>query len=220
MIDVTKYKTILDEGLMLDHYMLLCYLRDGAVMVESKRLQGFVNLMCKKGYIEDGVLTDKAMRLLDGEGNPIPKPEVQSTVVIHHLAAKLEKAEPDLKVDRKFDYADWVIKLHMKCEEALLKATGKRQVRDKIDGKAYSFLPNSTDLGRVILRVVNVYKLSDFNKIERTILQYINRCAKANKWFPILGYYIMKNSMSPMVTDMESLDEEEHTSNDDSITNI
>lgn len=207
MIDFEKYKLILEEGLMLDHYFLLLNIRDGKSMVPTKRIQGFINLMCKKGYINEGEeLTEKAIRLLGGQGNPIP--EVPNTRSAMMLADLLDRREPELKVEKKFDYATWVIQLHRKCEERIFQATGKRQIRDKVEGKPYSFLPNSTDLGRAVLRAVNVYKLRDFDKIEKTILRYINRCVKANKWFPILGYYIMKNSMSPMVTDMDS-DEEE-----------
>lgn len=217
MIDVRKYTIILNEGLLLDHYALLLSLRDGGELPKSKRIQGFINLMCKKGYIQEGVLTEKAMRLLEGEGNPVV--QVPDMRPVKNLADLLEKKEPDLKVENKFDYAGWVIQLHRKVEEKILKATGRRQIRDKIEGKGYSFLPNSTDLGRVILRAVNVYKLTDFDKIEKTILAYVDKCIKANKWFPLLNYYIMKNSMSPMVTDMES-EEEEEASGDDSIVNI
>ena len=217
MIDVEKYKVILNEGLLLDHYFLLLNLKEGKDIVKSKRVQGFINLMCKKGYIDDGILTDKAMQILEGDGTPIP--EVPNTNSVKALVDTLERTEPDLKVERKFDYASWVIALHKKCEEKLLAGTGKRQIRDKLDGKSYSFLPNSTDLGRVILRAVNTYKLKDFNKIERTILMYIDSCIKSNRRFPLLVYYIMKNSMSPMVTDMSN-SEDEPSGNDDSIINI
>lgn len=217
MIDVEKYKIILDEGLLLDHYILLLNIRDGKELVKSKRMQGFVNLMCKKGYIEDAVLTEKASRLIEGQGNPLP--EVINMRPIEALADELAKGKDvTVKSEFKFDYANWVIQLHKKCEKRLVDKTGKRQVRDKIDGKSYSFLPNSTDLGRVVLRAVQVYKLKDFDKIEETILRYIDSCIKADKWFPLLVYYIMKNSLSPMVTDMESPEEE--TSGDDSIVNI
>lgn len=209
MIEIGKYKIILDEGLLLDHYLLLCNIRDGRDLVKSKRIQGFINLMCKKGYIEDGVLTDKAMRLIEGEGNPLP--EVLDDKPARALADVLSR-EKDVKIESKFDYASWVIQLHKKCEAKILVATGKRQVRDKIDGKPYSFLPNSTDLGRSILRAVQVYKLKDFDKIERTVLRYVDRCIKANKWFPLLNYYIIKNATSPMVTDMDS-DEDETSDN-------
>jgi len=210
MIDVEKYRIILEEGLMLDHYFLLLNIKEGKELLKSRRIQGFINLMCKKGYIEDGTLTEKAQKLLEGDGNPIP--EVPDRKPIEELADSLRKEE-GLKVEKKFDYASWILTLHKKCEQKLVGATGKRQVRDKIDGKAYSFLPNPTDLGKVILRAINVYRLKDFDKIESTILKYIDRCAKANKWFPILGYYIMKNAMSPMVTDMDSDDDESTDTN-------
>jgi hypothetical protein len=218
MIDVGKYTIILNEGLLLDHYAVLLSLKEGREMPKSKRIQGFVNLLCKKGYIDDGALTERANRILEGEGNPIPDVPDRRRISSLVLAGELEREEPHLKVDEKFNYADWVIQLHKKCQNKLIAGTGRPQVRDKIDGKPYPFLPNSTDLARVILRAVNVYKLKDFERIEKTILAYIDRCVKANKWFPLLNYYIMKNSMSAMVTDMESTEEE--TSGDDSIVNI
>lgn len=198
MIDVGKYKEILDQGLLLDHYVLLCNLRDGTELVSNKRIQGFINLMHKKGYIEEGVLTEKALTLLDNEVHTVVPVVIPKTIRV----GRIKTEEPN------FDYANWVIELHRKCEAKIMEKTGKKQIRDKIEGKGYSFLPNSTDLGRVILRAVNMYKINDFEKIEKTILKYIDRCAKAGKWFPILGYYIMKNSMSPMVTDMDSEEEE------------
>lgn len=197
MIETEKYRKILAEGLLLDHFSLLCNIRDNNSILEVPRVQGFINLLTKKGYLQDRVLTDKAKALLEG-----------------HLVRKdVEVILPSRVINAGFDYADWVISLHRKCEKRLLEGTGKRQIRDKIDGKPYSFLPNSTDLGMAIHRAVKFYKLSDFPKIEKTILAYIDRCIKANKWFPILGYYIMKNSMSTMVTDMGNIDEEESTDN-------
>ena len=134
---------------------------------------------------------------------------------------KVEKIETVEKIENAnegIDYGDWVIKLYAKCKTKLIELTGKRQVRDTINGKAYPFLPNSTDLGKVTLRAIQAYNLDDFDKIERSIISYIERCAKTNSWFPILQYYIMKNGASTMVTEMETMDEP--TTNDDSIVNI
>jgi hypothetical protein len=64
MINDEKYKEILDNGLILDHYQILCNIRDGIQLVDNKRIQGFVNLLVKKGYIEDNKITDKAIELL------------------------------------------------------------------------------------------------------------------------------------------------------------
>lgn len=211
MIEIEKYRMILDQGLLLDHYALLLSVRNGGELVKSRRMQGFINLMHKKGYIEDGVLTEKANALLAGE----PKKE-EFPIVSTPLASMANTIQS--KVEKKFDYAGWVIKLHEKCEEKIEKATGKKQVRDKIDGKPYAFLPNITDLGKTLLKVIQTYKLKDFNRIESTVLNYISSCAKLGKWFPILQYYIMKNGLSAMVTDMDSDTAED--SNRDSIVNI
>jgi hypothetical protein len=206
MIGVEKYKVILDQGLLLDHYLLLSNLKEGKEMVQSKRVQGFINLMHKKGYIDEGILTQKALDLLDGEVVPLVRAAPVRTTAI-----------------AKFDYADWVISLHAKCEAKLLEITGKRQARGRIDGKTYPFLPNSTDLGKVLLRAINHYKLKDFDAIERVVLRYVEKCARAERWFPILGYYIMKGGNSTasmtsmMVTDLGS---EEEESQEDSGVNI
>jgi hypothetical protein len=210
MIDVEKYKRILDEGLLLDHYMLLCNIKDGKELLKSKRIQGFINLMCKKGYIEDGILTDKAMILVGSELVEEKKPL--------RFEAPKQLEEEEVQDSKKVNFAYWTIALHRKCEDRILKATGKRQMRPKVEGVAYSYLPNPTDLGRVIMRAIGAYKLKDLEKIEKAILAYVDRCIKADRWTPLLGYYIMKKDMSTMVTDMDNLEEED--SDKDSTVNI
>lgn len=202
MINTEKYNKVLDAGLLLDHFMLLLSIRDNNPIHNNKRITGFHNLLCKKGYIEDNVLTDKGKELVGEELLGASK----SLSIIKEV------------VDEKFDYADWVLALHSKCKAKLNELTGKSQVRDTINGKAYPFLPNSTDLGKTILRAVQAYKLSDFKKIEKCILNYIERCAQTKSWFPILQYYIIKNGTSTMVTEMDTIDEP--IKNDDSIVNI
>jgi hypothetical protein len=205
MIDTILYNQILDQGLLLDHYILMCNIRDGNELGSNKRIQGFLNLLCKKEYIEDGTLTEKGLNLIGG----VMAKEVKPT-----LRMKAGKKE-----ERKFDYADWVIMLHRKLEARLIVGTGKKQYRAKLDGKGWSWLPNPTDLGRVLLRAIQSYKLTDFDKIEACLLRYTDLCIKKDKWFPILGYYIMKNNMSTMVTEMDSMEEEEDSPND-TIVNI
>lgn len=194
MINTEKYKAILNEGLLLDHYNLLISLKNGLDLPNSRRVTGFVNLLSKKGYLIEGILTEKAINLVQDERPIIVVPKASTTF-------KMPKAS-------NFDYAEWVISLHRKCQNLLEKLVGKKQVRTKIEGTTYSFLPNSTDLGKSILRAIDSYKLSDYDKIEKTILKYIEKRAKEDKWTPLLQYYIIKNSLSPMVTDMESVDDD------------
>lgn len=204
MINTEKYNKVLDAGLLLDHFALLCCIRDNQAILKNKRIVGFQNLLCKKGFILNNNLTEKALNLVGEE---------QLTGFSKSIVS-IEKTT----VTTKDDYADWIIKLHKKCKDKLIELTGKGQVRDSISNKSYSFLPNSTDLGKVLLRVIQSYKLTDFDRIEKTILAYIDRCATGKNWFPILQYYIWKNGASTMVTEMEFVDE--NTKADDSIVNI
>lgn len=208
MIDEKKYNLILNDGLILDHFVLMCNIRDNIPLSKNKRIQGFLNLLHKKGYIEDDLLTEKGNNLLLNHTNIIEKSD--------HITPYIEKNISTIK--ESFNYFQWTLNLHKKCEEKLVFLTGKKQVRDKINGKSYSFLPNILDLRNTLSRVIKIYKLNDYDKIEKTILMYINKCFRAKQWFPILGYYIMKNSLSSMVTDMQNLEELED--NEDTSVNI
>lgn len=201
MIDNEVYNSVLEKGLSLDHYNILIGIRDGNDIPKNKRIDGFLNLLHKKGYLEDGNLTDLALELI---GTFITTSTTQTTT---------EKENPLSNFDT------WVHQLHEKCEETLKELTGKKQVRADVLGTKYSFLPNPQDLKRVVSRVIGAYKLKDYRLIEKTILTYIDRCAKSGKWTPILIYYIMKNGLSSMVTDMRN-GEQENSSFDDTITNI
>lgn len=206
MISQNLYSKILESGLLMDHFHILCNLRDGKENVKNKRIQGFINLLCKKGYIQDEKLTEKALLLLE-EVEPIST-SVTSTTTL-----------PTKRLITESPYfGSWVVELHKKCQKKLLDAKGKPQVRGTLDGKSYPFLPNSTDLGKVLLRVIRSYKLYDHQNIEKTILSYIDSSIAKDNWFPVVNYYIMKGDFSRMVTDMESSDSESKT--DDTIVNI
>lgn len=190
MIRPEKYNEVLDSGLLLDHYFVLSSIKNGEQLLNNKRIQGFVNLLEKKGYLEQGTITEKALELLDN---------VETAVALTTSEKSSKKQE---------DFSVWISSLHKKCQDKLFELTGARQVRDKIDKKSYPFLPNSVDLGKVLYKVITLYKIKDYEKIEKCILNYIEKCAQASNWFPILQYYIMKNNKSNLVTDCESGDDE------------
>lgn len=189
MIEDSKYREILDSGLILDHYFLLCNIKNGIKPVDSKRIQGFINLLTKKDYIKDDVLTEKGLLLVENCSF--------SQVVV-----------TDDK-ENKVDFGTWAAGLHVRLQEKLKELTGSTQMRAQIDrGKAYSFLPNATDLAKVLHRVITAYKLKDYDKIEKALMKYIEECKDRKNWFPILQYYIMKDGTSRLVTALESEQEE------------
>ncbi len=134
MIDLKHYERILESGLLLDHWLVLLMIKNKEEMPKNKRIQGFINLLNKKGYIQDGVLTDEGILLTEYE---------VKTVSIN--TASPDKEEKVVETD----FTKWVIGLHKRCQNKLMELTGGKQVRDKIDKKPYPFLPNSTDLAKV-----------------------------------------------------------------------
>jgi hypothetical protein len=184
MINVNKYTDVLDSGLLLDHYFLLLSMRDGLEIAKSRRIKGFMNLLTKKGYIIDGVLTDDALLLLEDQSITLSTTQQPVT-----------------------EFANWVMSLYRKCQDKLTQLTGNKQVRGKIERKGYSFLPNSADLGKVLQKVIFLYKLKDLQAIEDCIISHIEKCHDAKHWFPVIGYYIMKNGKSDLVTDLENKDD-------------
>lgn len=191
MINVDKYKKILDSGLLLDHYYLLCNIRDGGEIPKSKRILGFINLLNKKGFIEDDKLTDLAMVLID---------DSTTTTTTTDIVTETE--------NKQVDFIEWVKDLHLRLQDKLVELTGNKQVRGKIGSVPYSFLPNPTDLGKVLSKVIVQYKLKDLGAIERCMFRHVERCNSKNHWFPIMGYYILKNNQSLLVTDLEDGDDD------------
>lgn len=190
MISKDKYNEVLEHGLTLDHYFLLCNLRNNVPLSNNKRIQGFINLLTKKDYIKDDVLTEKALDL-------ISECEFSKEVVL-----KDEKKEVVT-----VNIEDWVRGLHSRCEQKLLKLTGKKQVRDKINNKPYAFLPNVLDLTKNIFKIMTIYKIKNLDKVEYTIMKYIDSCYAAKNWFPTLYYYIMKDGKSNLVADMDTMED-------------
>jgi len=187
MISNEKYTEILSSGLLLDHYFLLCSIKSGVKPVQNKRIQGFTNLLIKKGYIEDDKLTVKGIELIDD--------------------IELETEASKSTGDTSFNA--WVVGLHQRCQAKLKELTGKIQVRDKINNTPYSFLPNPIDLGKNLYKVITAYKTKDYVKLEKCIMNHIQSRYEAKSWFPILEYYIMKSGKSKLVTDYENFSEED-----------
>ncbi len=194
MIDEQKYQEVLDSGLSLDHYFILCSIKNKVKLMDNKRIQGFLNLLNKKGYVENDELTEKGMDM-------VQNCEFSEIITL--------PAEEGGKEEVKIDLGTWILKVHKMCEDRIFALKGRKQVRDRVDKKYWSFMCNPTDLGKNLQKVITMYKLTDYDKIEKTLLKHIDNCNTANHWFPIMYYYIIKNGKSDMVTDMADIVEEQ-----------
>lgn len=193
MIEKNKYQEILDKGLILDHYFVLKAMKDETPLPSSKRIQGFLNLLNKKGYVEDGYITESGLKLIES---------YTTTLSVCTTTTKLFVREEDGIVD----FQKWVMSVHKKCQDKIKHYTGSAQIRGKINGKSHSFLCNSIDLGKVLLRVINLYKLKDLDAIEACLMKHITDCCLSKHYFPLIKYYIMKDNSSQLVTDLENPD--------------
>lgn len=64
MISVDKYEEILNSGLSLDHYFILYLKKQGSILPKNNRIQGFVNVLSKKGYLDKNEITQKGIDIL------------------------------------------------------------------------------------------------------------------------------------------------------------
>lgn len=188
MISLEKYKRLLDSGLLLDHYFLLCNIRDSVPLPKSKRVEGFLNLLRKKGFIEkDNTLQDKAFDVIDIFATVTTKKEVVETP--------------------KFDFGGWAAELHKKCVSKIFALTGSRSVIARVNkgDKGYPFLPNVMDFTTRMFSTIQRYKLKDMDAIEKAVLNHIDSCNQKNNWFPLMKYYLYKQGEgSNLVTDLEN----------------
>lgn len=210
MINIEKYTSILEEGLLLDHYSLLCSIRNEEELSKSKRIQGFINLLTKKGYLLSGKLTTKAVELIEGD-IIVSKSTIEPKIVTKTLSKTTTVTD---------DYLEWTRVLHQKLQDKLVEKTGKRQARAVVKGTAYSFFPNYTDFSKVLLKVIVTYKLKDFGKIDKCLMRFLDRKIRENSWFPLLNYYMLKDGYSNLVTDMENTEEGEESNDNNASIHI
>lgn len=199
-----KYQNLLNQGLCLDHYYILVMLYNNQKLPAHKRIQGFANVLIKRGYLLEGnVLSDKALELIHDDILTDIAISTTTTTTMNPSA---------------LDFNDWVFDLHTKLQNKLVELTGKKQIRDRVKGgKPFSFLCNPQDLTSQLKKVITKYKINDRPTIEATLIKHIENCYKANSWFPLVYYYIMKEGASQMVTDLESANEKEETFNSEVI---
>lgn len=196
-MNTEKYREILNSGLMLDHYLILCKISSNREIPYTDRVRGFLNLLVKKGYIDnDHGLTEKGIDFVQDcdfaeEATSTIEITTESTTTVQTTKEELKSKLEDI---------------YNKCKERVKFHTGRYQVRARIDSKYYSFFPNITDFMKVANKVVTLYKVRDLELMEKTLIAYIDRCASANNWLPLFNYYIFKNGTSTLVTDMENPD--------------
>ena len=159
-------------------------------------INGYISLVLLKEGSElkiDGFTTTGLM-VLGYLGADFKTLTPKSVALLNELEGKgIETKAEDMKL------------LYDRIVVKFIQLTGKKQ--KMIDGK-YAFIPNYADFSSKLNKVVKKYKLTDKVKLEKVIIAYICRAHKANfQMVPLLGYYIEKNNVSPLVNDYENFEE-------------
>lgn len=189
-IKYEHFEQLLKDRVSLDSIFVLEQIAAGEeIPAGNVRIDGIIQTLQRKGFISKrNTITEAGASLL------------------HQLSG--ETPVKKMKVPKVAMDINGLVGLHKKLQDKLTALTGKPQMRPDIRGKAYSFLCNETDLINRLGKVISMYKLTDFQKIENTLLNYIEGCNKSRNWFPIIQYYILKKGndgieTSQMVTDMQ-----------------
>lgn len=118
------------------------------------------------------------------------------------------------KIDNKYEL------LHKKLQTILKEKTGTAKY--KVEGK-WAFLQNPTDLKEKIEKCVKRYKLTDFDKIEKLLLNYTETaCNKKFEKMQLLQYYILREKpeiSSSLATDYSNFEEKEEEVKKEELTN-
>ena len=186
MITTKKLEQLLEMGLDMNHYFVIHCLQNGESLPQHQKItSSLLTLERKQLVVLAGGqyhLTSEGQKLYEEEGKSV-KPKVPSSVMnIQDLQAKLRDKLKSIK--------------------------GKTQVAGF--GNVY-FIPSTKDLEDFLARFRRKYpQLWDERKIEKCLLQHVEKCAKADKFSPAVKYFIIKEGTgSQLAAALESFEEGE-----------
>lgn len=185
----SHFLQLLKQNISLNHLYILEMAYENTDLVSSDvKYSAIIQGLQRKNLLsKEGKITEEGKKLYNS---------------LFENAVEIRVAK--LAVDR-----EGIGALHKKLEDKIMELKGRKQMRVDVLGTKYSFLPNERDLIDRLVGVISKYKLTDFDRIEKTLLSYIENCNRRNSWTPLLQYYIEKNSQSRMVTDYNNLEEKE-----------
>lgn len=174
---------IIGRGIDLNVCALLYIVRDESpVITSSPKIQAILEMMERKELIKNNRLLANGEELIKFiEGGEAPVKEREKVIDIEAIYDRL------------------VAKM--------VELTGNKQKKTDIFGKTYNYFPGKYDFVQRLRRVVNKYKIKDYEKIEKVLIHNLETCKKTNKWYPLFIYYLIKDDMSAFASDYEAWDD-------------
>jgi len=106
-------------------------------------------------------------------------------------------------------------KMYENIQKALIDTCGKKQYMLVLHGSKHALLCNYADFKKRLEKVVSKYKLTDFDIIEKLLINHVKSLQ-----FPTLEYFIDKNNSSKLATAYYSFDENNINNETSSSTNV
>lgn len=181
----TKLKLLLDNGLDMNHYMVMMWMKQGVKMQELQdnlKVQSWIHTLNRKGYLSDNEITVDGTALLS---------QIESDKVEEVRAVKVGMSLEEL---------------HESLVKHLFSLKKKRQVMGF--GNVY-FIPSKRDLEDFLGRFRKKYpELWDLQKIEKCLHAHITKCVQKDSFAPAIKYFIIKEgSGSQLAAAMEEYEE-------------
>lgn len=182
-IDITELSSAVNKGLTINEYIALLSAYDGFsyIFPSGYFVSDLIQLRLNDYILANFEISGKGKALIE---------EIQGM------------KEVSSKVDNKYEI------LHKKLQTILKEKTGTAKY--KVEGK-WAFLQNPTDLKEKIEKCVKRYKLTDFDKIEKLLLNYTETaCNKKFEKMQLLQYYILREKpeiSSSLATDYSNYEE-------------
>lgn len=181
-IPIENIAKAVEKGLKVEEYIYLLVKNDGCDYLFNTEICPVKSTLFTNDFISNThTLTNKGKALLQ---------EIEGT-----------KEVVSKKVNNKYE------ELHKKLQNKLIELIGSKQ---KTLNKKYSFLCNSQDLASKLSKVIKKYKLNDWDKIEKLLLQHTINSFKANwEYVLLMEYYIEKNNSSKLATDYNNFEDKQ-----------
>lgn len=87
------------------------------------------------------------------------------------------------------DENDFFERLHKRLQEKMVELTGRKQ---KLVSDKYAFLPNAIDLKNRLIEMSKRYKIEDWTKVEKILIQHVETSNKARfDKVRLIKYYVL-----------------------------
>lgn len=186
-INIIEISKAVEKGLGIGEFIYLKMIDDGCLyLINSEKLKPYYNGLFMGGYVFEDKITEKGKEFL-------------------------KSVEENDKVSKKVDnsFKD----IYVRLGEFLKSKIGKKQILGF--GNKYFMFSSALELENTLKRFWKFYpEYNDIVKIEKCLVNHIEKCAKTNKFAPAVQYFIIKEQdkgkpISQLLAAYDELDEVE-----------